>query len=63
MPETPVPKPLATDRRLPTEPAHLVEAALTGLDELGGLPVGEQVAVFDGVHRALQDALATLDQV
>ncbi len=34
-------------------------ARLTGLD---GRPVGEHVEVFDGVHRLLQDALATLDE-
>jgi hypothetical protein len=32
------------------------------LDALEGLPVAEHVAVFDAVHRELQDALATLDQ-
>ena len=30
--------------------------------QLPDLPVAEHVAVFDGVHRLLQDALATLDQ-
>ena len=62
MPETSVPGPSATGP-LPSEPAPLVEAALSGLSEVDVLPVGEQVAVFEGVHRALQDALATLDQV
>ena len=37
-----------------------VEAALLTLDER---PLGEHVEVFDGVHRALQDALASLDGV
>ena len=36
--------------------------ALTRLDELEERPVAEHVEVFDGVHRLLQDALATLDE-
>lgn len=42
-------------------PGSLVERALGGLAELPERPVAEHVEVFDGVHRALQDALATLD--
>jgi hypothetical protein len=34
----------------------------TRLDELEGRPVAEHVEVYDGVHRQLQDALATLDE-
>ena len=37
--------------------------ALARLDELDQRPVTEHVEVFDGVHRLLQDALATLDEV
>ena len=37
-------------------------AAAERLTRLAGLPVAEHVAVFDEVHRLLQDALATLDQ-
>ena len=40
----------------------LVDAALGRLDGLQERPVGEHVAVFDEVHRALQDALAALDE-
>ena len=40
-----------------------VGQALARLDELAGTPVAEHVAVFDSVHRLLQDALATLDEV
>jgi hypothetical protein len=40
-----------------------VDQALARLDGLDDLPVGEHVAAFDAVHRALQDALATLDEV
>ena len=40
-----------------------VVAALARLDALEGAPVSEAVEVFDGVHRLLQDALATLDEV
>jgi len=46
-----------------TQPATAaVEAAVARLDELDGRPVSEHVAVLDDVHRALQDALATLDE-
>jgi hypothetical protein len=44
-------------------PDSPVEQALTVLDALDELPVAEHVEVFDAVHRALQDALATLDEV
>jgi hypothetical protein len=44
-------------------PDSPVEAALTALDTLDELPVVDHVEVFDAVHRALQDALATLDEV
>ena len=37
--------------------------ALARLEELDQRPVVEHVEVFDGVHRLLQDALATLDEV
>jgi hypothetical protein len=43
-------------------PDEGVEAALGLLDELEDRPVSEHVEVFDAVHRALQDALATLDE-
>jgi hypothetical protein len=39
-----------------------VETALTRLDDLDELPVGDHVAVYDEVHRLLQDALAALDE-
>jgi hypothetical protein len=39
-----------------------VAEALERLDELEGAPVSTHVEVFDGVHRLLQDALATLDE-
>ena len=46
-----------------TGPGHTAAAVdVSRLDALEGLPVGEHVAVFDAVHRELQDALATLDQ-
>jgi hypothetical protein len=44
------------------EPASAaVGRAVARLRELDDRPVGEHVAVLDDVHRALQDALATLD--
>ena len=39
-----------------------VEAALQRLDDLDQRPVSEHVAVYDEVHRLLQDALAALDE-
>jgi hypothetical protein len=39
-----------------------VETALGRLQQLDELPVGEHVAVYDEVHRLLQDALAALDE-
>jgi hypothetical protein len=38
------------------------EQAVALLEQLEELPVAEHVAVFDGVHRQLQDALASLDE-
>ena len=42
--------------------ASVTTAATERLAQLAELPVAEHVAVFDEVHRLLQDALATLDQ-
>jgi hypothetical protein len=42
-------------------PEPAVEEALALLDGLDSRPVSEHVEVFDTVHRALQDALASLD--
>jgi propanediol dehydratase small subunit len=38
-----------------------VDAAVERLAELDALPTSEHVAVYDAVHRQLQDALADLD--
>jgi hypothetical protein len=38
-----------------------VDSAVGRLTELDGLPTGEHVAIYDAVHRQLQDALADLD--
>lgn len=38
-----------------------VDAATARLEELADLPVADHVAVFDGVHRSLQDTLASID--
>lgn len=43
-------------------PESPVEQALAALETLQERPVSEHVEVFDAVHRALQDALATLDE-
>lgn len=39
-----------------------VDTALSRLDDLDERPLGEHVAVYDEVHRLLQDALAALDE-
>ena len=44
-------------------PATAVDEAIAYLDALDDLPVAEHVEVFDAVHRSLQDALASLDEV
>jgi hypothetical protein len=44
-------------------PDERVDTALDLLEGLEDVPVAEHVAVFDAVHRSLQDALATLDEV
>jgi hypothetical protein len=43
--------------------ASPVDKAVALLDQLDQRPVAEHVEVFDAVHRSLQDALATLDEV
>ncbi len=47
----------------PGSAAAGVSEALQRLERLEDRPVDEHVVVFDGVHRALQDALAALDEV
>lgn len=42
---------------------RLVEQAVAALEQTRDRPVSEHVAVLDGVHRSLQDALAALDEV
>ena len=39
-----------------------VDEVLSGLAGIENLPTTEHVAVYDEVHRGLQDALANLDQ-
>ncbi len=39
-----------------------VDAALAALAGVADRPLDEHVAVFDDVHRRLQDALAALDE-
>lgn len=46
----------------PTTGEPAVDAALSRLDHLDEAPVSEHVAVYDDVHRNLQDALADLDE-
>lgn len=42
---------------------RLVQEAVSALEQTRERPVAEHVAVLDGVHRSLQDALAALDEV
>ena len=53
----PVPGPLPAPKQV-----REVAEALRALDGLAERPVHEHVELFDGLHRALQDALATLDE-
>jgi hypothetical protein len=47
-----------------TDLAGPVDAVVAArLDGLAQQAVGEHVEVYDGVHRLLQDTLATLDEV
>jgi hypothetical protein len=39
-----------------------LDPALARLDDLEERPVAEHVAIYDEVHRLLQDALAALDE-
>ena len=59
---SPDPEVPGADRPEPAAPTAVATAAAERLARLDGLPVTEHVAVFDEVHRLLQDALATLDQ-
>lgn len=43
-------------------PLPQVAEALRALDGVAERPVHEHVELFDGLHRTLQDALATLDE-
>ena len=47
---------------VPGPPVPQVAEALRALDGLAQRPVHEHVELFDGLHRALQDALAALDE-
>lgn len=42
---------------------RLVLNAVAALEQTRDRPVADHVAVLDGVHRSLQDALAALDEV
>ncbi len=53
----PVPGPRPGSAPLPQ-----VAEALRALDWVAERPVHEHVELFDGLHRTLQDALATLDE-
>lgn len=40
-----------------------IDDSLAALDDLEHVPLGEHVARFDEVHRALSEALSTIDRV
>lgn len=46
-----------------TDPRAGVADAVSGLDELDELPVGEHVERFDAVHTELTVALSSIDKV
>lgn len=58
--ESDVPEPPRWHRPEPTGVAG-VDDAVALLAELDVLPTGDHVAVYDKVHRQLQDSLADLD--
>ena len=43
----------------PADPRHAVERAMTALDGLADRPLAEHVEVFEQVHAALGEALAS----
>ena len=47
--------------RLASTGVSSVDAAIEELSRLDELPTSDHVAVYEGVHRQLQDALADLD--
>ena len=51
----------AAEPRTPATGEARVDEALARLDELPGLPVTEHPAVFEQVHRRLQEVLGELD--
>ncbi|WP_214407510.1 hypothetical protein [Pseudonocardia lacus] len=53
----PGPPPVAQAR--PADPRLAVERAMTALDGLADRPLAEHVAVFERVHAALGEALAS----
>jgi hypothetical protein len=63
-PAAPVPGPPAPAADAPVSGSvdPRVDAALARLDRLDELPVAEHVGEYDAVHRALQDALTTIDE-
>ena len=44
-------------------PEDVVDRVTARLERLPDLPVAEHAAVFDDVHRLLQDALRQIDEV
>jgi hypothetical protein len=62
-PGRPFPPPPAAPPDVEQPLAPAVAAALARLEQLNAAPVAEHVDVLDSVHRLLQDALSTLDEV
>ncbi|MDQ1675695.1 MAG: hypothetical protein QOC93_839 [Actinomycetota bacterium] len=68
VPAAPVPGPAVAAAAPGPAPAQggtgdlRVDAALARLDGLDELPVAEHVGEYNAVHRALQDALTTIDE-
>jgi hypothetical protein len=55
------PSPQAAAERPPVTGDHVVDEAVSRLEDLGAVALDEQPAVFDAVHRALQDRLADVE--
>jgi hypothetical protein len=62
--ETPLPSPIPAPTDLP-QPPHtgdeLVDAAVERLSRAATAPLEDQLAVYDAVHRTLQDRLADVE--
>ncbi|HVW40096.1 MAG TPA: hypothetical protein VHC18_01985 [Amycolatopsis sp.] len=59
----PIPGPPPSEQPQQTDPRAGIEEAMTGLDDLDGVPLTEHVERFDAVHTELTFALSSIDKV